>query len=273
MTDTGRDTLDMRDEDRLPWLEAVDDEEAVEGPSSLKLILGVVIALVAIGIVVGGIFWLKNRVEAPQGDASVIPAPASPYKVKPAEPGGMQVEGSGDTAYAASQGADQNSAIDLSAMPETAVTADHSQPAIPAKPQPAPASAAPARPPAPAAAPKPAPKPAEIATAKLPAAATRPAPAASKPAPAASAPPAPASTAPVTGGTIQLGAFSSEAKANAAWKSLSKRYAYLGALTPAVTPVSANGATLYRLRAPAGGQASTICAKLKVAGETCAVIG
>ena len=151
MTDTGRDTLDMRDEDRLPWLEAVDDEEMVEGPSSLKLILGVIIALLAIGIIVGGIFWLKNRVEAPQGDASVIPAPASPYKIKPAEPGGMKVEGSGDTAYAASQGADQNSAIDLSAMPETAVTADHSAPAITAKPQPAPIAAAPA--------PKPAAKP------------------------------------------------------------------------------------------------------------------
>ena len=267
MTDTGRDTLDMRDEDRLPWLEAVDDEEMVEGPSSLKLILGVIIALLAIGIIVGGIFWLKNRVEAPQGDASVIPAPASPYKIKPAEPGGMKVEGSGDTAYAASQGADQNSAIDLSAMPETAVTADHSAPAIMAKPQPAPVATAPA--------PKPAAKPAEVATAKVPAAVTHPAPSGvtSKTAPIPAASPAPATAVPVTGGAIQLGAFSSEAKANAAWKSLSKRYGYLGALTSSVTPVSSNGTTLYRLRASAGGEASTICGKLKVAGETCAVIG
>ena len=33
------------------------------------------------------------------------------------------------------------------------------------------------------------------------------------------------------------------------------------------------GKTYYRLRAAAGGQAPSICSKLKVAGEACTVVG
>jgi hypothetical protein len=39
-----------------------------------------------------------------------------------------------------------------------------------------------------------------------------------------------------------------------------------------VNTVSVGGKTLYRLRASAGGQASSTCAKLKVAGEACSVV-
>ena len=76
----------------------------------------------------------------------------------------------------------------------------------------------------------------------------------------------------MTGGLIQLGAFSSEAKANQAWKTMAARFAYLKPLTSSVTPVKSGGGTLYRLRASAGGDAETICGKLKVAGETCAIL-
>ncbi|MEG8057990.1 SPOR domain-containing protein [Sphingomonas sp. 22L2VL55-3] len=72
---------------------------------------------------------------------------------------------------------------------------------------------------------------------------------------------------------VQLGAYPSEAVANAAWANFSKRFAYVGALGKSVQPVAAGGRTLYRLRVNAGSanQAADICGRLRVAGETCFV--
>jgi cell division septation protein DedD len=252
------------DEDRLPWLEPVEDETAEEGVSAARLIAGLVVALIILGCVVGGVYWLKQRVAGSgaggtaAGDPTLIAAQPGPYKVKPADAGGMQVKGQGDSAYAASEGADPNAKIDLSKVPEAPMA--KSAPA----PQPAPA-----------------PKPVQTAQATAtvqPPAKTAPAPAKAAPAPAPK-PAAPAQQAaaepagPIAGGTIQLGALPSEAAANAAWKSLSGRYAYLASLNHSVVKADVNGKTYYRLRAAAGGQASSVCSKLKVAGEACAVVG
>jgi hypothetical protein len=79
--------------------------------------------------------------------------------------------------------------------------------------------------------------------------------------------------APSAGGvSIQLGAFSSQASADAAWKSLSGRFATLAGLTQnVVTAPKPSGGTVYRLRA-SGADAAAVCSKLKVAGESCVVI-
>jgi cell division septation protein DedD len=259
------------DEDRLPWLEPVEDETAEEGVSAGRLIAGLIAALVILGCVVGGVYWLKQRMAGGgsgtvPGNPTLIAAQTGPYKVKPTEQGGMQVKGQGDSAYAASEGADPNASIDLSKVPEAPIAKGAPAPQPPAqKPAPAPAKpvevakAVPVAPvktvPVPASKPAPAPKPARVVA---------------KPAPA----PTPAQTAeaPVAGGTIQLGALPSEAAANAAWKSLSGRYAYLAAVSHSVVKADVNGKTYYRLRAAAGGQASSVCSKLKVAGEACTVV-
>jgi hypothetical protein len=73
------------------------------------------------------------------------------------------------------------------------------------------------------------------------------------------------------GGTIQLGALGSEAKAKQVWKTLSTRFSSLAPLAMSVTPVKVGDTTLYRLRA-SGGDARRLCAQLKVAGETCNVV-
>ncbi len=52
---------ELADEDRLPWLEAVEEDEGDSGPSVAKLVAAIVIGLVAIGVIVGGLFWLGNR--------------------------------------------------------------------------------------------------------------------------------------------------------------------------------------------------------------------
>lgn len=247
MSDVGRDGFGAADEDRLPWLEPVDEDPVEEGVSAGRLIAGLVVALIVLGLVVGGIYWLRQRAtgDAGAGLPTEIAAQPGPYKVKPSEPGGMQPKGQGDSSYAASEGADVNGQIDLSATPETPIQKT--------KPAPAPAPAA-----------KPAPQVAQT----VPVAAPKPVPSVPvvKPEPAAPA-------AGAGGSQVQLGAFSSQAKAEAAWKSLSGRFAALAPLPHTVAASEVGGKTVYRLRASAGGQAGTVCGKLKVAGETCLVIG
>ena len=76
MTDVRDEETTANDEEnRLPWLEAVDEDDEPEGPSAAKLIAFVVIGLVAIGLIVGGIFWLGNRSEGGTGGPELIAAP------------------------------------------------------------------------------------------------------------------------------------------------------------------------------------------------------
>ena len=73
------------------------------------------------------------------------------------------------------------------------------------------------------------------------------------------------------GALVQLGSFPTEAAANAEWAAKSRRFAYLAPLGKSVEKAEVNGRTMYRLRVNAGsaGAASTLCGKLKVAGEAC----
>lgn len=142
---------DPADEDRLPWLEAVEEDSDGEGPSMAKLVGALVIGLLAIGLIVGGLFWLGNR-NRPGGNGEIIAAPEGDYKVRPDDPGGLNVQGEGDTAIAASEGAQPQGRIDTNRMAEAPVA----RPAPPAaQPQPpAPTRQPPAARPAP---PRPAP--------------------------------------------------------------------------------------------------------------------
>ena len=236
MTDIRADDAAIEDEDRLPWLEAVDEDEERDGPSAAKLIAFVVIGLVAIGLIVGGVFWMGNRASQTggEGEPEVIAAADGDYKVKPDEPGGMKVEGEGETAFATTGGQAPSGSINVDAVPEAPVTEVPKQKAAPA---PAPAPAPKATPAAP-------PKQAE----------------------------APAPAAPAAGGAVvQLGAFSSQSGANNAWKALSSRFKYLAPLSHSVTSTTAGGKTLYRLRASGPG-AKNLCGRLRVAGESCVVV-
>jgi cell division septation protein DedD len=256
MSDFQRNPGQDLDEDRLPWLEPVDDYDDDEGISIGRLIGAVVVGLVALGLVIGGIFWLRNR-DTATGDGALIAAPEGPIKEKPDAPGGMQVDGAGDVAYDASVGKDVNSTIDLSALPEAPVTQGGA-----VKTAELPAST-----PAPAPVPVPAAKPPVTKTS--PAAPAKPV---AVPKPLLPTPAPMQAAGPPSGGAIQLGAFSSAALANKAWGSLAGRFGFLSGLNHSVNSVTVGGKTLYRLRADAGGTASSTCAKLKVAGEACSVV-
>ncbi|HEY0326779.1 MAG TPA: SPOR domain-containing protein, partial [Allosphingosinicella sp.] len=110
MTDATRD--DLGEEDRLPWLEAVEEEES--GPSPVKLIAAVVIGLIVIGVVVGGLFWAANRSTGGSGE-ELIASPGA-YKVPAPEAGGLQLDNSAQTQIATSEGTQQNA--QLATQPE-----------------------------------------------------------------------------------------------------------------------------------------------------------
>jgi hypothetical protein len=242
LTDNDRDALSLNDEDRLPWLEAVNDEDS-DRVSTGKLAGFVLAALAALGLVIGGVWLLRSNASGPQGDGKLIAAEPGDYKVRPDTPGGMKVEGQGDSAFAASEGAEANGTIDLNAMAEAPVASGKAGLATPA--------AAPA---------------AKVATTSMPDSGGK----------LVAAPPLKAGArggaAAVSGTLVQLGSFNSEAQASAAWVRLTKRFAYLAPLTKSVEAATVNGSNFYRLRASAGDEASTICGKLKVAGENCLLV-
>lgn len=232
--------FDLRDEDRLPWLETVDEDYA-EGPGIIRTIFFVLLGLAAIAAIIYGVYWYQQTHGGQKGTGALIAAQEGDYKVKPDTPGGMKVEGEGDTAFATSEGqTGGNASIDLKAVPEAPVAG---------KTAPAPAPALTTK-----------------AVADVPPSAGK----LTMPEPVKVPAKLPTVTA-VKGAVVQLGSFPSEADANAAWAKSAKRFAYLAPLGKSVETATVNGRTVYRLRVNAGsaGAASDLCGKLKVAGEGC----
>ncbi len=73
--------------------------------------------------------------------------------------------------------------------------------------------------------------------------------------------------------TLQLGAFSTRDKADAAWTKAGGDGALSG-LTKRIEPVDRDGTTLYRLRAAgvaSKAAATALCGRIKAAGNACIV--
>lgn len=77
-----------------------------------------------------------------------------------------------------------------------------------------------------------------------------------------------------SGAMVQLGAFSQQAQADAAWNGFAQRFASIKALPKKVVKGQVDGATVYRLNAVAGSaqKARDVCNGLKAAGENCLVV-
>lgn len=234
--------LEVHDNDRLPWLETVEADEPV-GPPLGRVLALVVVGLLVLALIIYGIYQLQHR--AQPADGQLIAAQEGDYKIKPEDPGGLKVKGEGTAAVATSAGKAKNGAIDLNAVPEVPVDGRRAAQPLPSG-NPGGRNAVTQVP---------------VSGGKL----VAPAPLAAQ----RTVTPGAASG----GSLVQLGAYPSEAIANAAWTGFSKRFAYLAPLGKAVQPVATGGKTLYRLRVNAGSanQAADICGRLKVAGESCFV--
>jgi cell division septation protein DedD len=247
--------------ERLPWLEPVEDEYEPEPNGGAGLAVIGLALLVLIGLGIGGYMLYRHWTASRADIGQIIRAPETPYKVRPADPGGLVVDPTGQVAEHTGTGGDIDAPLDLGALPEKPITGPGSEAGASAPISPRAVLAAPPL------APGKMPPPAAIVHAPLP-----PAPVAPKPVPAsekAGAEPAP--PAPTGSGIIQLGALNSEAKAKQVWKAMAGRFAFLKPLTMSVTPVKVGDNTLYRLRA-SGGDARSLCARLQIAGEVCTVV-
>jgi hypothetical protein len=134
----------------LPWLAPVDDEDEPPGLSARKMFAALLVVLLAVAILTATFFWLGRREPSGNGPPELIKAPPGPYKVKPPNPGGLDITGESETAFETSAGEDKDSKLDLNKLPETPV-------AKPVKEQPKPVAQAETKTPAaPEAPPKPA---------------------------------------------------------------------------------------------------------------------
>ncbi|MBW6523315.1 SPOR domain-containing protein [Sphingomonas sp. RHCKR47] len=232
-----------RDEDRLPWLETVEPDEPHRSGGG-RIVLLVLLAMLILGGVIFGLYRLQAGRGA-DGSGELIAAQEGDYKIKPEDPGGLKVDGEGDAAIATSAGANPNGSIDLKAVPEAPISGTRR--AVPAAQNHAGAASASVAVPA-ATAPLRAQRPMSAPVAAVPGAGSG-------------------------GSLVQLGAFPSEATANAAWSAVAKRFSYVAPLGKDVQKAEVNGRTVYRLRVNAGSAnaAADICGRLKVAGESCFV--
>jgi len=235
-------SLDLDDEDRLPWLEPAggsdQDDDSVPVGRLAAFILG---GLALIGVIVGGVYLLRS-VFSSDANVETIAAPEGEYKVAAKDADAKKFQGEGDASFAASEGKDGGGRIDPSLLPETPIAPTGSKSASGDKAAAARASA----------------------SVNAPVTSGGPVKPAASDGKAASSPSGPA---------IQLGAYASDAIAQEAWTRFSKRFDYLADLGHNVQPVTVGGNKFYRLRASVGaGQANMICGKLKVAGESCIVV-
>ena len=123
---------DQRSEydEQLPWLQAVEDEDEPRGVSGRKMLAALVVVLLAAALVGATFFWLGRRDADVNGPPELIRAEAGPYKVKPPNPGGLDVAGESQTAFETSAGEDNDAKLNLNAVAE--------QPVTPPKPAPEP---------------------------------------------------------------------------------------------------------------------------------------
>lgn len=186
-------------DETLPWLEAVDDEDGPSGVPARRMLAALLVVLLAVALVSVTFFWLGRRnAEGVTGAPELIRAEPGPYKVRPTDPGGLDVAGESETAFETSAGQDTDAQLDMTKTPEEPVARPK-----PPEPKPEPAAAAePAKPPKPVAA-----EPEPVATGGK-------------------------------GSVIQLGAFANRAQAERAWTALAARFPSVAAMNKMVIPFS-----------------------------------
>ncbi|NJC05359.1 hypothetical protein GGQ97_001152 [Sphingomonas kaistensis] len=132
----------------LPWLEPVEDEDEPPALSARKMGAAILVVLLAAALVAGTLYWIgRSNADEGTGAPELIRAEPGPAKIKPDDPGGIDVAGDSETAFATGAGEKVDGQLDLDAVPEEAIArpqkaepapaAEEAQPATPAPPPPA----------------------------------------------------------------------------------------------------------------------------------------
>lgn len=243
-------------------------------PGTLRL------AAIAGGIVAGGLalYLGMSIIGRHGGEVPVIQADDRPIRVKPENPGGMQIAGSGNDIF--SGGSDTNGSK-LAPAPEVPDPKSLRAQAF-APPTENTAGPMPLATPKPVATPTPfstnastaAVKPAAAKAPVAQQAVIQPPPKLAAQAAQPGARPGPAVPA-GKGATIQLAALGSEAAARSEWQILQKRMPdILGSHQPAISRTERDGKIFWRLRTTGfadATQAKTFCDKIRAKGGACSV--
>lgn len=117
-------------DERLPWLESDDDGDEPPAYDTGRLVGLGLFMLVALVALVGAIWFVTNRGLGgePAADGSLIAAPETPYKERPATAGGKVFAGTGDTSYAVGAGKEIEAKLATSS-PSMTTVAPTSEPA------------------------------------------------------------------------------------------------------------------------------------------------
>jgi len=144
MESEGRAVTDERTyEEPLPWLAPVEDEDEPRGISARRMLAALVVVVLAAALIAATFFWIGRRDTVVTGAPELIKAPPTPYKVKPTNPGGLDITGESETAFETSAGEDKDSKLDLDKLPEAPIAKPPKAPAQPTAP-PAPEAKTPA---------------------------------------------------------------------------------------------------------------------------------
>jgi cell division septation protein DedD len=85
------------------------------------MLVALAVVVLAGLVVAGTFFWLGRRDTVVNGPPELIKAPPGAYKIKPPNPGGLDINGESETAFETSAGEDKDSQLDLNKLPETPV--------------------------------------------------------------------------------------------------------------------------------------------------------
>ena len=141
--------LALSGDESLPWLES-DEYQEKSGELDAARIIGLVaIILAVIGVGAGGMWWFAQRNANPEyiADGSIVEAPETPYKERPADPGGKEFEGTGSVASAVGEGQTREGTLrddppETAAAPSISTLPVGEQPVAAPTPKPAPTQAA-----------------------------------------------------------------------------------------------------------------------------------
>jgi len=111
--------LDLTDTDSLPWLESDEEDDDAGGLDVMQIVGFVALLFAVLGAVVGGVWFVSNRVAGQEAvaDGSVIAAPEGPIKQRPDDPGGKEFAGTGNVAPVVGEGGSRPAVVAEAPMP------------------------------------------------------------------------------------------------------------------------------------------------------------